>query len=131
LFWWLVRMSLSGAATFDQRQIHLFSTWKMTKGHFWSVFGAYFLAFILMLVVTLLGMALFIAAGTIVALATGSGVSAVGQVFTPDASSLGGYFNPWMIAYLAAESVIAAATYAIIVGPTAAAYQHFRGQAEG
>ena len=123
--WSAVRMSLAWAVSFDQKRISLFSTWRLTQGHFWSVLGAYLLAAILTLVISLTATAVFMAVAAAVAVGSGAGLSTIGQVFQPDASSLATYFTPAMIAYLAFEAVISAASYALMLGPTAEAYKVF------
>lgn len=123
--WSAVRMSLAWAVSFDQKRISLFSTWRLTKGHFWSVLGAYLLAAVLTIVVSLAAMAVFMAVAAAIAVASGAGLAAIGQVFQPDATSLAAYFTPAMIAYLAFEAIISAASYALMLGPTAEAYKVF------
>jgi hypothetical protein len=45
-----VRLSLCGPQTFAERRIDLFGSWRVTRGHFWGLFGMY-----LLLVVFLIG----------------------------------------------------------------------------
>jgi hypothetical protein len=50
----LVRLSLAGPMTFAERRLRVFDSWRLTRGSFWRLFGAYLLAFMLGVVVLLL-----------------------------------------------------------------------------
>lgn len=50
----LTRLSLAGPITFAERRLHVFTSWSMSKGVFWRLFGAYALSFALGAVVLLL-----------------------------------------------------------------------------
>lgn len=119
VFWLAVKLSLVGPYTFDRRSLDLPAAWRLTKGATWPLLGAYLLAFVLMLVVYLLGLMIFAGVGA----AVGGGLEALGSVFSPDLSSFGAYFTPMMLIYLIVASVLSALTFAILVGATAAAYR--------
>ena len=48
-----VRLSPAYAATIGERRFVIFEAWNMTRGRFWSIFGAYILAFLITLAVVL------------------------------------------------------------------------------
>lgn len=64
--WVLVRLSLAGAITFSERRIQVTASWKLTHGRFWPLFGAYFLAFLLWVLLIIL---MELASGLMVGLA--------------------------------------------------------------
>lgn len=116
-----VKFSFAGPMTFLKGRIDIFGSWKATAGRFWPLFGCYFLAVVLGLVVSLLGMSIGFAA----LLAFGGDI---GSVMSPDLSSLAAYFTPAVIAYVAVSSIFTALTYAIFQGPAMAAYRAIHDQ---
>ncbi len=115
-----VKFSFAGPMTFLDRKVRIFHSWGATRGYFWRLFGCYFLAAILGVLVALLGW--FI--GMAVMMALGGGMA---QMMTPDMSSLAAYLTPGMIAYTVVSSAISALTYAIFLAPAMAAYRDIRG----
>lgn len=114
-----VRISLAGPMTFVQRRLVIGSAWRLTRGHFWPLLGAYFLAWVLAVLVVLLGFAIVLA----VAAAVGGGLAGVGQVTNPDFSTLSSYFVPATIAATVLSSFLTALQYAIVLTPPAVAYR--------
>ena len=51
-----IRLSLAGPHTFADHRLRPFASWTMTKGRFWPMFGAYFLATVFALIVSILCM---------------------------------------------------------------------------
>ena len=54
LLWVAVRVCLYPAATIAEKRIQVFSTWKLTAGHWWRIFAALFILLLPALVLTLL-----------------------------------------------------------------------------
>ncbi len=124
-----VRMSLAAPMTFSERRLAIAPAWRMTRGRFWPLLGAYFLAWVLALVVVLLGFAIVVAI-----IAAIWGLQAIGQVTSPDFSSLAAYFTPAMGLSLLISGFLSALQYAIVLSPPAVAYRELsatdRGGAE-
>lgn len=119
-----VKFSFAGPMTFLSKRIDIFGSWRATSGRFWALFGCYTLAVVLGIVVTLLGLAIALAA----MMAFGGSVN---SMFAPDMRSLGTYFSPGMIAYLAVNSIFTGLTYAIYQGPAMSAYRAIHGMGAG
>jgi hypothetical protein len=115
-----VRLSLAGPQTFAEQRLRLFDSWRLTRGHFWKLFGAYVLSVILALVVVLLGMVIYAA---VAAVLTGGNLEAVGRVFQPDMTSVAAYFTPAMLIYAVFGAFLGAVQNAVIYAPAAMAYR--------
>ena len=114
-----VRISLASASTFRTGRISLRTSWTLTKGHFWPILGAYLLALVMVIIVTMLGFVIF----TALALAIGGGFEAAATVFRADMSSVATYFTPVQIIYLLFSAVITALTTLISMSPAALIYR--------
>jgi len=117
-----VRLSLAAPKTFAEKKISLFGAWRLTKGEFWPLLGCYVLAWVIGIVVSLLGSAISMVGFVIV----GEGNS-FDQIFSPDMSSLAAYFTAGRIVTLLIASLFSALAYAIFVAPAAAAYRDIAG----
>lgn len=111
-----VKFSFAGPMTFVKKRITIFGSWSATKGRFWPLFGCYFLAVVLGVVVSMLGMIIGLAA----LMALGGDFQGV---MSPDMSSPAAYFSPGMIAYLVVNSIFTGLTYAIYLAPAMSAYR--------
>jgi len=114
----LVRLSLASAMTFDTGKVSLLKSWRLTKGRFWSMFGAYFLAAVLSIVVSLLGLIVMYVAAMLV-----GGVGGLGFIFRPDMSSPAAYFTPARLVYLVLGGGLYALVWPVLLTPSAAIYK--------
>jgi hypothetical protein len=71
--WVAVRLSLAGPMTFAEGKLRIFESWRLTRGHFWSLLGMYLLTIILAVVVSVLIMVVLAVIGVVLALALGIG----------------------------------------------------------
>lgn len=124
LFFIAIRLSLAPAITFAERRLAVLDSWRLTRGQFWRLTGAYALAVAAIIVVAILTMVIFAA---VMAIASGGDIAAVGQAISaPDASSVSTYFAPLTVAYLLVAAVLSALYYAVILAPAAVAYRTLR-----
>ena len=112
-----VRLSLAGPMTFAQRRVRLTGSWALTRGRFWSMFGAYLLAGVL---ITLAAVLLMIVC-CVIAFMLG-GIAGVRGLFFPDASSLGAFFTPERIVLMVLNAPIGALWIGIQAAVPAALY---------
>ncbi|MDB5427855.1 MAG: hypothetical protein JWP28_3304 [Phenylobacterium sp.] len=123
----LVRLSLAPVATFAERRLAIFESWRLTRGHFWRLFGAYALALACIVVVGFLALVVFTGVAGVILLMTGGQLSDLSSIFKPDETSIRTYFNPGLIAYMITGSVFSALYYAVIAAPGAVAYAQLHG----
>jgi len=116
-FW--IRLSLAGPITYVSREIHVFRSWTLTRGHFWRLAAAYGLAIGLALVVMLLALVIFAAAALAFALSSGIPLAHVERIFQPDMSSIAAYFTPAQIFNQVFSAVLLVAVFVVLLSPAA------------
>ena len=122
LVWFMVRMSLASPLTFASKRIDLFGSWTLTKGHFWPLLWTYLIAFVLLFVVALLGLAITAAFMAV----AGGGMGAVGTIFKPDLSSMASSFSPVRLIYMVGSAIFTAMILPVSIAPPAAIYRALR-----
>jgi hypothetical protein len=122
-----VRLSLSGPMTVAEGRIRIFESWGLTRGRFWPLLGAYFLCWVMLFVLVIVGLIVVVISTAGVVLATSGSLSGLSGVFVPDYSSLGAYFSPVRLIPVVMDAMISAAALAIAAGPSAEAYRVFSG----
>jgi hypothetical protein len=124
MLWLFVRLSLTSAATFDTGRIGIGVSWRLTKGHFWPLLGAYVLAGVLLIVIALLTLVIIAALAAVL----GGGLAAVGGMLNPNFSSLAAYLTPVILIQMVISAVVTAVSMAVMVCAPAYAYRQLRDQ---
>ena len=121
----LVRFSMSSPATFARGELVVFRSWALTRGHFWSLLGGFFLNWAIFFV------AYFVLIGLVVAAMTGGfsvqGFSVFQEANLARMSTLSGLLSPMSIGIFIASPAISALLYAYILAPAAYAYHAIAG----
>lgn len=120
LFYTAVRLSLAPAITFAEHRLAIFDSWRLTKGQFWKLTGAYVLAICGIIAMSLLVLVIFTAA---VAITQGGDIQAAGKMFNPDSTSVQSYFTLTTVLYLLVSGWLTAIYYAVVIAPAAVAYR--------
>lgn len=118
-----VRLSLSSAQTFATGRINVLGSWKLTKGHFWPMLGAYFLAFVLAMIAYIAVYAILL----LVVITVGGGFAAAGGIFSPDMTSLQTYFTPMTLLYQLLAMIPAPFLMLIMLCPAPSIYRSLVG----
>ena len=127
--WVLLRLSMAQLISFDEREFRLFESWKLTRGHAWSLF----LLALLLIVIAIAAELLFSAVLAVAAMASG-----VENMFTHDAieafmrqppATLLRTVAPYLAVFGLVLAFLLGVTQAVFLAPWAAAYQMLKGEA--
>lgn len=120
--WLMVRLSLAIPITMAERRIAIFASFAVTKGRFWPLLGMALLAFVMSMVVGLLGglvaMPIQLATGGLAGLSDFEGESL--QVLLQSAW-------PAIAAWVVINAIMSALQVAVIYAPFSAAYRDIKG----
>jgi len=124
LIWLAVRLSLAVPITVAENRFAFFDSFALTRGKFWSLLGMAVIAFVMVLVISLLSWAVTLP----LTMMSGLESWTFGANSDPDvvAAALD-MTNPWVIVSALVEAVIYALTVGVIYAPFAAAYRDIKG----
>lgn len=120
--WLAVRFSLAVPITVAERKMAFFDSWSATKGRFWPLLGMGFIAFLMSLVVSLLG--------TIVVLPLQMGFGGFERMAEYSGQDLGVMLQaiwPAIVAGVITQSILSALQLAVLYAPFSAAYRDMTG----
>ena len=117
-----VRLSLASPLTFAKKHIDLFGSWRLTRGRFWPIFGAYVLSWILVFIVYIIGYALIVAVSAAV-----GGASGTSLLFRPDLSSVRAYFTLTRFIVIVLQAALSALVLPVTLCPATEIYQRISG----
>jgi len=123
LFAWLgVRLSLAIPITMAERRIAIFDSFAFTKGRFWPLLGMALLAFVMSMVVGLLGSLVALP----VQLATG-GLESLAELEGESLQVIVQTAWPAIAAWVVVNAVMSALQVAVLYAPFSAAYRDLKG----
>lgn len=127
MIWLAVRWSLAVPITIAQKKFAIFDSFAVTKGRFWPLLGMAFIAFVMVVIVSLL-------AGIVaMPISMMGGMSMFGSM-SEDPTEMFRNFNPtnpWMIVSSVVNAFVYALTVAVLYAPFSAAYRDIVGPTEG
>jgi hypothetical protein len=119
-----VRLSFAGVLTFDKGKVSIRDSWDLTKGRFWPLFGAYFVALVLAVVVY----ALMLVIIAVIGASLGGGLAAMADAFNPDMSSLESFFTPAGIVRTLFSGLLSVLVLLIVFAPVPTIYAQLKGR---
>lgn len=123
LFIWLaVRLSLAIPITMAERRIAIFDSFGLTKGRFWSLLGMALLAFVMSIVVSLLGSLVAMP----IQLATG-GLAGLTDLQDENLQVILQTAWPAIAAWIVINAIMSALQVAVVYAPFSAAYRDIKG----
>ncbi len=115
-----VRLSLANVLTFTEGKINVFGSFALTKGRFWPMFGAYFVATILAVVVYLL---LFLIITLLGGALSGFNLDTLNDLMQSQKLTLESLLTPTGVLSLAVGGLITVLTSVTIYAPSAFIYR--------
>jgi membrane-anchored glycerophosphoryl diester phosphodiesterase (GDPDase) len=126
LFTWLsVRLSLAIPITMAEQRIAIFDSFGFTKGRFWPLLGMALLAWVLSMVVGLLGSLVAMP----LQMATGGGMMALEGLEEESLQVILQSAWPAIAAWIGINAVMSALQVAVVYAPFSAAYRDMKGAA--
>ncbi|EJL36215.1 hypothetical protein PMI01_01061 [Caulobacter sp. AP07] len=119
-----VRLSFAGVLTFDTGKVDIRGSWALTKGRFWPLFGAYFVALVLAMVVYALLMVIIVVVGA----GLGGGLSAMSEALNPDMTSLAAFFTPAGMVRTLFSGLLSVLIMLIVFAPAPTIYAQLQGR---
>ena len=124
IVWLAIRLSLAVPITVAENRFAIFDSFALTKGRFWPLLGMAVIAFVMVLVISLLAMVVTLPLNLMTGLESWSfGSNADPEVM---AAALD-VTNPWVIVNALVEAVVYALTVGVMYAPFAAAYRDIKG----
>ena len=124
IIWLAVRLSLAVPITVAENRFAIFDSFALTKGRFWPLLGMAVIAFVMVLVISLLAMVVTLQLNLMTGLESWSfGSNADPEVL---AAALD-VTKPWDIVNALVEAVVYALTVGVMYAPFAAAYRDIKG----
>ena len=127
MIWLAVRWSLAVPITIAQKKFAIFDSFAVTKGRFWPLLGMAFIAFVMVVIVSLLAgivaMPISMMGGMSMFGNMGGDPTEMFRDFNPT--------NPWIIASSVVNAFVYALTVAVLYAPFSAAYRDIVGPAQG
>jgi hypothetical protein len=127
MIWLAVRWSLAVPITIAQKKFAIFDSFAVTKGRFWPLLGMAFIAFVMVVIVSLLAgivaMPISMMGGMSMFGNMGGDPTEMFRDFNPT--------NPWIIASSVVNAFVYALTVAVLYAPFSAAYRDIVGPPEG
>lgn len=123
MIWLGVRWSLAVPITVDQKKFAFFDSFAVTKGRFWPLLGMAFIAFVMVIIVSLL-------AGVVtMPISMMGGMSMFGNMGEDPTEMFRNFnpTNPWIIASSVVNAFVYALTVAVLYAPFSAAYRDIKG----
>ena len=127
IIWLGVRWSLAVPITIDQKKFAIFDSFAVTKGRFWPLLGMAAIAFIMVIIVSLLAgivtMPISMMGGMSMFGSMGEDPTEMFRNFNPT--------NPWIIASSVVNAFVYALTVSVLYAPFSAAYRDIMGSKRG
>ena len=126
IIWLTVRLSLAVPITFAERRIAVKESFAMTRGVFWPMLGMAIIAWIMALLVALLGSAVAAPLSLLV-----GGMDRLAGLENAGVTQMLRVAGPALAVSLVVNAVLSAAQIAIMYAPFSAAYLHLKGAPRG
>jgi len=126
--WVAVRLSLAWPISFAEKRIAIFDSWRLTRGAFWRILGAYLLTWVFVLIFSMAVMAVLGVMMLIGALSLGGAFQAG---VAPDWSRLAPLVGTLVAVWAAVASAISAMTRTVTTAPGMEIYRMLSGLGDG